>query len=298
MRSFDVTARVVCDPVTGSLEDVARERPLFALFAAEQELDPIRQTVHLRRRARGWPCRTASAGSTTRATLYRLVPQALSARPAGRRRVRARGARHDGAALSGAAHLGGGPLDRPDDRLVAGAAARLPARPSRIASSVGSGSRARSAAAAMSMPGVQNPHWIPPPSRNAVWSGWSASAAGEALDGRDLAARGLEREVRARVHRPAVDQDHARAALGVVAALLRAGPPEVVTEDAEERSPGVDRALSGWPSTVSSSDVGHASDLLAVGPARGRDRDRLAAGTGRRGGERPARRRPTSIARR
>jgi len=43
MRAFDTTARVVCDPVEGSLEDVAARRPLFALFAAGQELDPLRK---------------------------------------------------------------------------------------------------------------------------------------------------------------------------------------------------------------------------------------------------------------
>jgi hypothetical protein len=46
-RSFDVTARVVCDPVDGSLEDVARERPLFALFAAPSELDAVRGSFDL-----------------------------------------------------------------------------------------------------------------------------------------------------------------------------------------------------------------------------------------------------------
>ncbi|MEA2519505.1 MAG: hypothetical protein QOF49_1585, partial [Chloroflexota bacterium] len=44
LRSLDLTARVVCDPVDGSLEDVARTRPVFALFAAEQQLDGVRRT--------------------------------------------------------------------------------------------------------------------------------------------------------------------------------------------------------------------------------------------------------------
>jgi hypothetical protein len=46
-RSFDVAARVVCDPVDGSLEDVARSRPLFALFAAPSELDAVRGSFEL-----------------------------------------------------------------------------------------------------------------------------------------------------------------------------------------------------------------------------------------------------------
>ena len=46
-RAFDVTARVVCDPITGSLEDVARDRPLYALFAAASELDAVRGSFDL-----------------------------------------------------------------------------------------------------------------------------------------------------------------------------------------------------------------------------------------------------------
>jgi hypothetical protein len=47
MRSLDVTARVVCDPVEGSLEDVARQRPLYALFAAPSELTGVRNVFDL-----------------------------------------------------------------------------------------------------------------------------------------------------------------------------------------------------------------------------------------------------------
>jgi hypothetical protein len=42
LRAFDPAARILCDPVEGSLEEVARERPLFALFAIESELDGLR----------------------------------------------------------------------------------------------------------------------------------------------------------------------------------------------------------------------------------------------------------------
>ena len=59
-------------------------------------------------------------------------------------------------------------------------------------------------------------------------------AVREALDRRDLAALGLEREVRAAVHRLAVEQHHAGAALGVVAALLRAGQADDVAHGREE----------------------------------------------------------------
>lgn len=74
MRSFDMAARVVCDPVAGSLEDVARARPLFALFAAEQELDPIRQSFTFVAGPR-LAVPYGKRGLDYTATLYRLVPR-------------------------------------------------------------------------------------------------------------------------------------------------------------------------------------------------------------------------------
>jgi transmembrane protein TMEM260 (protein O-mannosyltransferase) len=47
LRAYDVAARVVCDPVTGTLQEVARERPVFALFAFESELNPLRESFDL-----------------------------------------------------------------------------------------------------------------------------------------------------------------------------------------------------------------------------------------------------------
>ena len=47
LRAYDVAARVVCDPVTGSLQEVARQRPVFALFAFESELNPLRESFEL-----------------------------------------------------------------------------------------------------------------------------------------------------------------------------------------------------------------------------------------------------------
>jgi hypothetical protein len=44
LRSLDVAARVVCDPVVGSLEDVASQRPLYALFVATGQLDELRES--------------------------------------------------------------------------------------------------------------------------------------------------------------------------------------------------------------------------------------------------------------
>jgi hypothetical protein len=74
LRSFDVTARVVCDPVEESLADVARTRPLFALFAAEQELDGIRADFTFVAGPR-LPVPYGKRGLDHTATLYRLVPR-------------------------------------------------------------------------------------------------------------------------------------------------------------------------------------------------------------------------------
>ena len=47
LRAFDPAARVTCDPIEGRLEDVARTRPLYALFAVEGELDRVRGSFDL-----------------------------------------------------------------------------------------------------------------------------------------------------------------------------------------------------------------------------------------------------------
>ena len=71
----------------------------------------------------------------------------------------------------------------------------------------------------------------------------------EALDRRHVAAFGLEREVRAAVHRLPVEEHHAGAALRVVAALLGAGQADDVADGRQEARPGLE--LDG---------VGHAVD--------------------------------------
>jgi hypothetical protein len=47
LRSLDEAARIVCDPIEGSLEDVARVRPLYAFFVASSELDAVRGSFDL-----------------------------------------------------------------------------------------------------------------------------------------------------------------------------------------------------------------------------------------------------------
>jgi hypothetical protein len=45
--AFDPAARVTCDRVTGPLEEVARQRPIYALFYVEGELDRLRDSFDL-----------------------------------------------------------------------------------------------------------------------------------------------------------------------------------------------------------------------------------------------------------
>ena len=62
----------------------------------------------------------------------------------------------------------------------------------------------------------------------------------EPFDGGHLAALGLERKVRAAVHRLAVEQHHAGAAFRVVAALLRAREADGVAYGREQARPRVE----------------------------------------------------------
>jgi hypothetical protein len=73
-RALDTTARVVCDPVTGSLEEVARTRPVYALFPLEQELKPVKEAFDLVAGPR-LPVPYGKRGLDHQATLYRLVPK-------------------------------------------------------------------------------------------------------------------------------------------------------------------------------------------------------------------------------
>ena len=61
------------------------------------------------------------------------------------------------------------------------------------------------------------------------------TVGGEALDRRDAPTVGLDREDEARIDAHVIEQHGARAALADEAALLRAGQPEVVAQDLEER---------------------------------------------------------------
>ena len=89
----------------------------------------------------------------------------------------------------------------------------------------------------MSMPGVQIPHWAPPVSRNACWSGESGPSPRQPLDGDDLVAVDLADRDEAAVDELAVEEDGARAALALAAALLGAGQAEVPRRTSSRRRP-------------------------------------------------------------
>ena len=63
---------------------------------------------------------------------------------------------------------------------------------------------------------------------------------GHALDGENVCARGLDREHGAGFDRPAVDIDRAGAAMGGVAADMRAGEAEVLAQVVDEQRPRLD----------------------------------------------------------
>ena len=118
----------------------------------------------------------------------------------------------------------GGRADRADDVLVAGAPADLPGdRLADLAPPTGPGSRSSSQRAVIIIPGVQNPHCRPWQSMNPCCTGSSSRRARQPLDGAHLAPVGHHGEHRARLDRHAVEPHHAHAAVGGVAAPVRAG---------------------------------------------------------------------------
>lgn len=86
LRAYDVAARVVCDPVTRSLQEVARERPVFALFAFDSELGPLRGSFDLVAGPR-LPLPYGDRDLDHAGTLYRLVPKGAADAPSHRQRT-------------------------------------------------------------------------------------------------------------------------------------------------------------------------------------------------------------------
>ena len=75
---------------------------------------------------------------------------------------------------------------------------------------------------------------------NAACSGCSSSPSASPSTVVDLGAVVRDREREAGVDAAAVEQDRAGAALAVVAALLRAGQPEVLAQQVQQRGARVD----------------------------------------------------------
>ena len=101
----------------------------------------------------------------------------------------------------------------------------------------------------MSIPGVQMPHCAPPVSRNACWSVAQRPRSAQALHRRDRAPRRLADRDQAGVDHGSVEQDAARAALALAAALLRAGQPEVLAQHVEQAAAPVASTSTGSPLT-------------------------------------------------
>lgn len=80
LRSLDEAARIVCDPIEGSLEDVARVRPLYAFFVASSELDAVRGSFDLVPGPR-LAAPYGKRGLDYSAILYHLVPRQAGALP-------------------------------------------------------------------------------------------------------------------------------------------------------------------------------------------------------------------------
>jgi hypothetical protein len=74
LRAYDVAARVVCDPVTGTLQEVARTRPVYALFVFDRDVGPLRASFDLVPGLR-LPLPYGDRDLDHSGILYRLVPK-------------------------------------------------------------------------------------------------------------------------------------------------------------------------------------------------------------------------------
>ena len=175
------------------------------------------------RRRSPWPARPC--GRCARRPRRRPPGPGASATPPGRRRA-----------------------DGLDDRGVARCTGRA-RRPGRRGPrpSVGLGVRAMRSSAAISIPGVQAPHWAPPQARNAAWSARRAVGPGETLDRLDAPAVDLARGDEAGADLLAVEPHRARAAVAGVAAHLGAGQAEVLAQDVDEAPSPVRSHLDASP---------------------------------------------------
>ena len=107
--------------------------------------------------------------------------------------------------------------------------------PSRISSRVGAAFCCSSDAAARIMPELQKPHWTAPCSMNAGLQRVRVLGRAEPSGGGDLAPVGLHGQREARVHRLAVEQHRAGAAVSLPAAVLDLDDAQLVAEDVDQR---------------------------------------------------------------
>ena len=112
---------------------------------------------------------------------------------------------------------------------------------------LGSGLRRRRSAAATTSPGVQKPHCTAPVSTNASCTRCSRPVLGEPLHGDDLVPVRLGGEHEARAHEPPVEEHRARAALALLARVLRARDAQPVAERGEQALAGPDVRLARLP---------------------------------------------------
>ena len=114
------------------------------------------------------------------------------------------------------------------------------------------GSRRRSGSAcaragrpsATTRPGVQKPHCTAPAATNASCTRCSAPSVGEPLDRDDLVPVGLRGEHEARADERAVEEHGARAALALLAGVLRAGQAELLAQREEQALAAPDVGLA------------------------------------------------------
>src|SRR6266566_6952635 len=140
-----------------------------------------------------------------------------------------------GLPFRGLAHRPGGVVDRFHDVHVAGAAAEVPGDRLAYLELGGFAVRREECDRGHHHPGGAEPALQPMLLMECFLNRVKLAVLLEALDGRHFCLIGLDREHRARLHRAAIDQNRARAAVGRVAADMSAGHPEVFAEEVDEQ---------------------------------------------------------------
>ena len=143
--------------------------------------------------------------------------------------------------------VGRSPLDRPDDRGVAGAAADLSGDGladgvlARVGIAVQQGARGHQ------HPGRAEAALQAVAAHEALLHRVEDAVLLEALDGADLVAAGHRGQHRAGLHRLAVQPGHAGAAVAGVAPPVGPGEPELVAQEVDQQHPALDLPRHGLP---------------------------------------------------